>query len=168
MKIRQKIYDSSEQTNKLIKITNSYHLYKNLENIRNRKPIYISNNSYSNRKQSPRQKSQNNLKNYYKNQDNLIFGKIIKEIKSKKVQPSFDTEQNKLINNSKEARLLYKSLENQALEKENKNYKKRINNQKAFFSAKNLDKEYKKRIILAYTKKNNDSKPLILPPINKF
>ena len=40
MKLRQKIYDSSEQTNKLIKITNSYHLFKNLERIKNRKPIY--------------------------------------------------------------------------------------------------------------------------------
>ena len=168
MKIRQKIYDSSEQTNKLIKITNSYHLYKNLEKIRNRKPIYINNPNSSLRKNSPRQKSLNDLKNYYKNQSDLIFGKIIEEINCKKIGPQINSEQNKLINNSRESRLIYKSLENKSLEKKNEQFKKRIYNQKPFISVKKLDKEYKRRLINEKIKKNSKSTTLILPPINKY
>ena len=167
MKIRQKIYDSSEQTNKLIKITNSYHLYKNLENIRNRKPIYINNSNYL-LKKSTRQKSQNDLKNYYKIKDNEKFSKILGTIRTKKVEPPMNTEQNKLINNSKESRLLHKNIENQTIEKENENLKKRINCQKPFISARSLDKEFQKRTILEKKRKKNGSKALILPPINKF
>ena len=167
MKIRQKIYDSSEQINKLIKITNSYHLYKNLENIRNRKPIYLYNSNLP-LKKSTRQKSLNDINEFNKAKDNLIFGKIINEINSKKVEPPKNNELNKLISNSKESRLIYKNLESKSLKKENENYKKRIYSQKAFISAKTLDEEYKRRLIFGKLKNENNSKALILPPINKY
>ena len=167
MKIRQKIYDSSEQINKLIKITNSYHLYKNLENIRHRKPIYINNSNFP-LKKSTRQKSLNDLNEFNKAKDDLIFGRIIGEINSKKVEPPKNNELNYLISNSKESRLIYKNLENKSLKKENENYKKRIYSQKAFLSAKTLDQEYKRRLIFGKLKNENNSKALILPPINKY
>ncbi len=164
MKLRGKIYDSSEQINHLIKITNSYHLYKNLESIRNRKPIYT--NNYNNpSKKSKKQKSHNNLNDYYKNQENIVFNKIIDGINSKKVEKPINYEVNKLINNSRESRLLHKNLENKTLEKENEKYKKRIYNQKSVISARDLDQEYKKRLFLGKSK--NSNKTLILPPINK-
>ena len=168
MKLRQKIYDSSEQINKLIKITNSYHLYKNLEKIKNRRPIYI--NSYNNQKKSESRKSHNDLNDYYKKKENLIFGKILEEINAKKVKSPINLEQNKLINNSRDSRLVHNNLKKQALEKENENYKKRIYSQKAFCSAKTLEQEYNKRLIFGKSKNNNsnDSKILILPPINKY
>ena len=167
MKIRQKIYDSSEQINKLIKITNSYHLYRNLENIRHRKPIYINSSNFP-LKKSTRQKSLNDINEYNKAKDNLVFGRIIDEINSKKVEPPRNSELDKLISNSKESRLIYKNLESKSLKKENENYKKRIYSQKAFISTKTLDQEYKKRLIFGKLKNENKSKELILPPITKY
>ena len=171
MKLRQKIYDSSEKTNKLIKITNSYHLYKNLESIRNRKPIYINNYNYPFKKAN-RQKSHNDLSDYYKNQETLVFNKILEGINSKKVERPLNNEQNLLIKNSRESRLLHKSIEDKTLEKENEKYKKRIYGQKAVISAKDLDEEYKRRLFLGKIKnnnnKNNKSNELKLPPINKY
>ena len=166
MKVRQKIYDSSERINKLIKITNSYHLYKNLDNIRNRKPIYIYSSNFP-LKKSNRQKSFADINEYNKAKDNFIFGKIIDEINSKKVGPPKNNELNYIINNSKESRLIYKNIENKSLKKENENYKKRIYSQKAFISAKTLDQEYKKRVIIGKLKNENNNR-LILPPINKY
>ena len=40
MNPRQKSYDSYDKTNKLLKLTNSYYHYRNLEIIKNRKPLY--------------------------------------------------------------------------------------------------------------------------------
>ena len=167
MKIRQKIYDSSEQTNKLIKITNSYHLFKNLEKIRKRKPIYTNNNSYPFKKES-RQRSQGDLKEYYKKREDEIYTKVLGTIKTKKVLPIKNTEQTKIINNTKDMRLHHKMIEKETMEKENEKYKRRINSQKPFISAKNMDKEFKKRSNMEKKRKYNASKKLILPPINKY
>ena len=40
MNPRQKSYDSYDKTNKLLKLTNSYYHYRNLETIKNRRPQY--------------------------------------------------------------------------------------------------------------------------------
>ena len=71
-KSRQKIYDSSEQINKLIKVTNSYHLYRNLEKIKNRKPIYVNDYNYQ-QKKTEKGKSHSDLNDYYQMQENLIL-----------------------------------------------------------------------------------------------
>ena len=167
MKLRQKIYDSSEQTNKLIKITNSYHLYKNLEKIKNRKPIYANDYNYQ-QKKTEKGKSHIDLNDYYKKKENLIFGKIIDRINTKKIKSPFNREQSKLLENSKESRIVHNNLKKQELERENENYKRRIKSQKAFVSSKSLDREYQNRLIFGKSRKNNDSKLLILPPINKY
>ena len=77
MKLRQKIYDSSESINRLIKITNSFHHYNNLKKIRERKPLY-----YINKNNVPKNKKlSNNEKNRYisnKNENNIIINSIDK------------------------------------------------------------------------------------------
>ena len=150
MKLRQKIYDSSERTNKLIKITNSYHLFKNLEKIKNRKPIYVK-NIY------PPKNINKNLNEYYIHKDNMYKNNILDK-KPKKNGYANNTDINNLYNN-KESKLF-----NKKLEKENENYIRRINNQKPFISSKSLDKEYK---VKATMKKYNKSrsKNVLLPPI---
>lgn len=77
MKLRQKIYDSSESINRLIKITNSFHHYNNLKKIRERKPLYNI-NKYNVQKN---QKITNNEKNKYysnKKENNIIINSIDK------------------------------------------------------------------------------------------
>ena len=150
MKLRQKIYDSSERTNKLIKITNSYHLFKNLEKIKNRKPIYANNNY-------PPKKINQNLNEYYINKDNKFKNNILDKKSTKNAYENY-IDINNLFNN-KESRLV-----NSKLVKENENYIKRINNQKPFISSKSLDKEYKMKVAMKKYKKNG-SKNVLLPPI---
>jgi hypothetical protein len=82
MKLRQKIYDSSESINRLIKITNSFHHYNNLKKIRERKPLYNINN-YNNMRN--KQVSRSNLginNNYiYKSKENDIIINSIDKMK---------------------------------------------------------------------------------------
>ena len=150
MKLRQKIYDSSERTNKLIKITNSYHLFKNLEKIKNRKPIYVNNNY-------PPKKFNQNLNEYYINKNNIYKNNILDKKSTKNGYANY-TDINNLFNN-KESRFV-----NKRIVKENENYIKRINNQKAFISSKSLDKEYKMRLAMKKYKKSG-SNNVLLPPI---
>ena len=56
-------------------------------------------------------------------------------------------------------------MNNLALKKENDSFKKRINNQKPFISAKGLDKEYKD-LNDKFNSKKKANKSLRLPPIN--
>ena len=160
MNIKQKIYDSNDSGNTRIKIKNSSALYKNLEEIRNRKNIYI----YSS--PSPRKKTNKiSLLDYETKRENSLIQKLIRDIRTREVKPILNTEQNILINSINSRKKHYK-LNNLAIEKENKEFKKRIYNQKPFISAKDLDKKYK------YIQKNFDkkkaSKSLILPPISNY
>ena len=71
MKLRQKIYDSSESINRLIKITNSFHHYNNLKKIKERKPLYYNSkfNVQKNKKFSYIEKN----KYYSNNNENNII-----------------------------------------------------------------------------------------------
>ena len=44
MNQRQRSYDSYDKTNKLLKLTNSFYHFRNLEHIKKRKPQFGSNN----------------------------------------------------------------------------------------------------------------------------
>ena len=79
-----------------------------------------------------------------------------------------NTEQSKIINNTKESRLLHKMLEKETIEKDNEKFKRRLFNQKPFISAKSMDKEYKKLSNMEKKRKYNASRKLILPPIKKY
>ena len=161
MNLRQRLYDSKDSANIKIKITNSSVLLKNLEEIRNRKPIFTS-NSYI-----KRQKSKLNLNDYYRRQENMIINKIIDEIRYKERKPIVNTEQNQLIDNSMKSRKKHYKLNNLALKKENENFKRRLFNQKPFLSAKSLDEEYKD-MLRKNSAKKKASQSLILPPIKTY
>ena len=161
MNIKQKIYDSKDSSNALIKINNSSVLSKNLAKIRHRKPIFKSEAKFN------RKKSNLELVDYYRKKENKIFKKIIGEIRYREIKPLLYTEQNELINNSMNSRKKYYELNNLAIEKENENFKKRLLNQKPFLSAQILDKEYKDMMNKNNTKKKAN-KSLILPPINSY
>ena len=161
MNIKQKIYDSKDSGNTLIKIKNSSVLSKNLEKIRHRKPLFTEIPKFQ------KKKSNMNLADYYRKKENSIINKIIGEIKHKEIRPILYTEQNELINSSMESRKRHNKLNNLALKKENANFALRLLNQKPFISAKSLDKEYKDRLYKNTTKKNAN-KSLVLPPIYSY
>ncbi len=158
MNLRQRIYDSNDSGNIYIKLNNSSALSKNLEKIRNRKPLFLKISSFE------RKKSKSNLVDYYRKKENLIMNKIIDQIRSKEIRPIF-TEQNELIKNSKKTKENIYRLYNKAIQQENENFKKRLSNLKPFISARDLDNEYKKNILRKSAKKRVN-KSLILPPIN--
>ena len=158
MNIRQKIYDSNNSGNVLIKIKNSSSLSKNLEKIRNRKPLYLKIPLFE------RKKSKSNLIDYYRKQENLVVYKILEEIRTKEIKPIF-TEQNELIKNSKKSKENLYRMHNKEIKQENENFRKRLLNLKPFISARGLDKEYNNSILRRSAKKKA-SMSLILPPIN--
>ena len=158
MNIRQKIYDSNNSGNVLIKIKNSSSLSKNLEIIRNRKPLYLKISSFE------RKKCKSNLIDYYRKQENLVVYKILEEIRTKEIKPIF-TEQSELIKNCKKSRENLYRMYNKEIRQENENFKKRLLNLKPFISARGLDKEYNNSILRRSAKKKA-SMSLILPPIN--
>ena len=158
MNLKQRLYDSNSSGNALIKIKNSSVLSHNLQEIRNRKPIYV-NSLFSQRK-----KSNLNLLDYYRKKENSIISKILGEIRTKEVKPILNTEQNEIVNNSMNSKKKHYKLINLALKKENQSFKKRIFNQKPFISVKDLDKEYND-MVNKNKAKRKANKSLVLPPI---
>ena len=158
MNLKQRLYDSNSSGNALIKIKNSSVLSHNLQEIRNRKPIYV-NSLFSQRK-----KSNLNLLDYYRQKENSIISKILGEIRTKEVKPILNTEQNEIVNNSMNSKKKHYKLINLALKKENQSFKKRIFNQKPFISVKDLDKEYND-MVNKNKAKRKANKSLVLPPI---
>ncbi len=159
MNIKQKIYDSNDSGNTRIKIKNSSALYKNLEEIRNRKNIYI----YSS--PSPRKKTNKiSLLDYETKRENSLIQKLIRDIRTREVKPILNTEQNEIVNNSMNSKKKHYKLINLALKKENQSFKKRIFNQKPFISVKDLDKEYND-MVNKNKAKRKANKSLVLPPI---
>ena len=162
MNFKQKIYDSNDSTSKLDKINNNSLLSRNLNEIRNRKPIYINKSVTSIKKRN------NNQPSYDRIKDNLLYNKILLEIRNKVVKPYMNTESNEIINNNINSRKNYHKLNNLSLKKENESFRRRLNDMKPFISAKDLEKEYNERVkIYRYNvKRINDS--LVLPPIKNY
>ena len=130
MKLRQKIYDSSESINRLIKITNSFHHYNNLKKIRERKPIYNINNFNNKRNKKSLNSDLGVNKNYvYNSKDNDI---IINSIEKMKYNGFFNDNNNLGI--IKEKRLKERK-KNYSTSENNKNngYSKHKNNKKKLF-----------------------------------
>ena len=159
MNYRQKLYDSQDSANVLIKINNSSSLFRNLEKIQYRKPIY-SNASVSRKKNKNSKES-----DYYLKQENKIFGKILIGITDKEVKSRFNTEQNELINNNRNSRRKHLKLRNMMIGNENQSYMYRVFNQKSVISPKKFDKDFKDMVNRFNTKKKANKK-LILPPIH--
>ena len=164
MNIRQKVYDSTDEENKLIKINNNYYLYKNVEQIKNRK-VKSFGTSNPNRIPSRYNRCQN-YKDYFIIKENLLVYNKIRNIMNKKVSPQnnnyFITHENK----SKENKNKYKNLEDMKIAEENKNFYKRLQSQKSFINVNKLDKEYQKGRKLCKT--NAQAQSVVLPPINFY
>ena len=158
MNLRQKLYDSQDSANILMKINNSSSLFKNLEKIQNRKPIYVKTSLH---KKNSRNKKESD---YYLNQENKIFGKLLISISDKEVKSRFDTEQNELINNTRNSRRKHLKLRNMIIGKENKSFLNRVFNQKSVISPKKMDKEFN-NMVAKFNVKKNANRKLILPPI---
>ena len=159
MNFRQKLYDSQDSGNVLIKINNSSALFKNLEKIQSRKPIYT--------KASLSQKKNKNNKqvDYYRNQENKIFGKILIGITDREVKSRFNTEQNELINNNRNSRRKYQKIRNMMISNENQSFMNRVFNQRSVISPKKYDKDFNE-MVNKFNAKKKANKKLILPPIH--
>ena len=140
MNPRQKFYESYDKTNKLLKLTNSYYHFRNLEYIKNRssrytlKPLSLS----PNKKHRPF----NIFQAYDIKKQNKSIKNKIKKILLKPIKPNlndyFITKDKKL----KEFKKLQNDVYYKKINRDNEYYKKRIRNQKAFIDPKMMDKIY--------------------------
>ena len=158
MNHRQKLYDAQDSANLLIKINNSSALFKNIEKINSRKPIY------GNSPLTKRRRNNNRESNYYLKEENKIFGKILLGIRDREVRSRLNTEQNEIVNNNKNSRRKYLEMKNKMIGQENKSFLNRVFNQKSVISPKKMDKEFN-NMLAKFNVKKNANKKLILPPI---
>lgn len=171
MNPRQKSYDSYDKTNKLLKLTNSYYHFRNLEIIKNRRsqynnaPLYFHNQTKT-RNVSKKKKSEL-FQTYYLKKQNESIKKKLNKILLKPIKPkmndSFLTKEIKM----QKVRQLHKNLFNKKRNEDNDYYKQRIKNQKAFINPKMMDKHYNKEHIKAIMKlrKIGENENVVLPPI---
>ena len=157
MNLRQKLYDAQDSANVLLKINNSSALYRNLEKIQSRKPVY-GNSSLTKRKNN------NKESDYYLKEENKIFGKILLGIRDREVKSRFNTEQNEIINKNRNSRKKYLEMRNKKIGEENKSFLNRVFNQRSVISPKKMDKEFNE-MLAKFNVKKKANKKLILPPI---
>ena len=157
MNLRQKLYDAQDSANVLLKINNSSALYRNLEKIQSRKPVY-GNSSLTKRRNN------NKESDYYLKEENKIFGKILLGIRDREVKSRFNTEQNEIINKNRNSRKKYLEMRNKKIGEENKSFLNRVFNQRSVISPKKMDKEFNE-MLAKFNIKKKANKKLILPPI---
>ena len=157
MNLRQKLYDAQDSANVLLKINNSSALYRNLEKIQSRKPVY-GNSSLTKRRNN------NKESDYYLKEENKIFGKILLGIRDREVKSRFNTEQNEIVNKNRNSRKKYLEMRNKKIGEENKSFLNRVFNQRSVISPKKMDKEFNE-MLAKFNVKKKANKKLILPPI---
>lgn len=155
MNAKQKAYDSYEKTNKLLKVSNNYYHYLNLEKIKHRKPKFSPSERLIRHNKKP-------FTDYYLIQENKVVGSILKSIREKSPKPLINSLMNaKLMHD--DLRKKYQDLAKQKRDEENALYKKRIASQKPFISVKSMDLDYensKNKVI-----KKLEIEDIVLPPI---
>ena len=163
MKPRQKSYDSYDKTNKLLKLTNSYYHFRNLELIKKRKPQYGNYPTFY-------QKNKSHIvpfQSYFIKKANENIQNKLNQIRWKPIKPKineiFLSKESKI----QEFRQQHKNLFIKKRDEENENYKKRIKNQKAFINPKAMDKDYQEEHTktLMKLKKIADNDNIVLPSI---
>ena len=163
MNPRQKSYDSYDKTNKLLKLTNSYYHFRNLELIKKRKPQYSNKPIiYANKK--------NNVvpfQNYYIKRQNETIQTKLNQIRLRPIKPKINDIFLKKEIKIQEFRQQHKNLYLKKREEENENYKKRIKNQKAFIDPKAMDKDFQEEHTktLMKLKRIGEKENIVLPPI---
>ena len=164
MNPRQKSYDSYDKTNKLLKLTNSYYHFRNLELIKKRKPQYSNHPTFY---QTKKKLHVAPFQNYYIKRQNENIQYKLKQIRSRPIKPKindiFLSKESKI----QEFRQQHKNLFIKRREEENQNYKKRIKNQKAFIDTKAMDQDYKEEHTktLMKLRKIGENENVVLPPI---
>ena len=175
MNPRQKSYDSYEKTNKLLKLTNSYYHFRNLECIKNRKSLYTTRPSYIN--QTPKTKKNNFIQTYYIKKQNESIKNKLKKILLKPIEPKMNNNFIIKENKMKEFRKLRNNIFAKERNKANEYLKKRIKNQKAFINPKIMDRNYNvdhvkalmklrkfggnENIVFPYIKSSNDNRSFL-------
>ena len=166
MNPRQRSYDSYDKTNRLIKLTNSYYHNKNLDLIRNRRSQYV------NREPINKLHKSNYLtpfKDFFVIRENAAWTSKLNSIKWRPVKPKI----NEMFLNKEERiqhfRQQYKNIYDDLRAKENEKYKQRINDQKAFFNTKTLDKDFRENHIKTVQKLRQvtDANNVVLPKIKE-
>ena len=162
MNQRQRSYDSYDKTNKLLKLTNSFYHFRNLEHIKKRKPQFGSNNPILYPKKNPHIEP---FQDYFIKRQNENIQEKINKIKNRKAKAKLNDIF--LLKESKiqEFKQQYKNLDIKTREKENEDYKRRIKKQKAFFDSKVMDKDYNEEHIKMLNKLKRISDNIVLPPI---
>ena len=171
MNPRQKSYDSYDKTNKLLKLTNSYYHYRNLETIKKRRPQYSDVPIYFQKLKSSRTTSKNkhttffdeyNIKKQNENIKKKINKILLRPIKPK-INNDFFSKETKM----QKVRQLHKNIFDQKRNEDNQYYKKRIINQRAFINPKMMDKNYNEEHIkvLMKLKKIGENENVVLPNI---
>ena len=162
MNPRQRYYDSYDKTNKLLKLTNSFYHFRNLESIRNRKSQYNNCPTFYH----PR-KPVDPIKSFSIKKQNEIVQEKLNKIKRRIIKPKMNDVF--LIKESKiqEFGQRHKNIHMKLRQTENENYIKRIKKQKAFINPKAMDKDYKEEHLktLMKIKKIGENDNIVLPPI---
>ena len=165
MNYRQRFYDSYNQSNMNLKITNSYYHFRNIQNIIYRKPEYRPIKSIH----SPRLKINTRpYNNYFLTRENELYKKIINDIRTTKARPKLNDYYKIKEEKLRDYRKKYKTLENKQLLRENSNFQKRLRNQKSMLRIRDMDKDYKNNHLkmVERSRKIKDLRSIMLPPIN--
>ena len=165
MNPRQKNYESYDSNNKLLKLTNSYYHFRNMEYIKNRPSLYSPQPlSFGLRR---KQMSFANLQAYNIKKTNQTIKNKLQKILLKPIKPQmndiFLAKDKKL----KEIRKAQQDKYNKIIDTDNRNLKKRLLNQRAFINSKMLDRlyDYKHSESLMKLKKKRKYRNYFLPKI---
>ena len=167
MNPRQKSYDSYDKTTKLLKLTNSYYHFRNLEIIKNRRSQYNNVPLYFHNSKTTKKKQSTLFQTYYVKKQNENIKNKLNKILLKPIKPKLNNDF--LIKEIKmqKVRQIHKNIFNQKRVQDNKDYKHRIKNQKAFINPKVMDYNFNTEHVKAIMKlrKIRENENILLPQI---
>lgn len=167
MNPRQKSYDSYDKTNKLLKLTNSYYHFRNLEIIKNRRPQYSNAPLFFHQPKTTKKKQSILFQTYYVKKQNESIKNKINKILLRPIKPKlnddFLTKETKM----QKVREIHKNIFNKKRNEDNEYFKNRIKNQKAFINPKKMDKNFNTEHVKAIMKlrKIRENENVVLPQI---
>ena len=90
MNPRQKSYDSYDKINKLLKLTNSYYHFRNMEIIKNRRPQYSNAPLYFKTPKTVKKKQPTLFESYYVKKQNESIKTKLNKILLKPIKPKMN------------------------------------------------------------------------------
>ena len=167
MNPRQKSYDSYDKTNKLLKLTNSYYHFRNLEFIKKRRPLYSNTPVYSIHPKKTKKKQSILFQTYYVKKQNESIKNKINKILLRPIKPKMNDEFLSKEKKLQKMKQFYKNIFNKKRDEDNEYYKNRIKIQKAFINPKAMDKNFNTEHIKAMMKlrKIRENENVVLPQI---